>query len=915
LNNQKEGFFSQDFTELLINSVGGYISPERLELFLKKLEKELSKFRFDAGTEANLIRLFQSLFDKTTFVNESIKYPHRLEIIAAIAASSNFLTDIVVQNPGFLYQLFDNEYLSRIDSTETIKKEIDSGLVSFKSFNSKLNFLKQFKKRYILRLGINDLLGFNNLTVTTAQLSNLAAALLSTLFEMCIGEIEYKYSTSIPRTYCLASLGKQGGNELNYSSDVDLILFYEKDNPIEGTSGKEYFELLNESALLFIKSASEITERGYLYRVDFRLRPDGGHSPLCRTLADYMNYYESRGENWERQMLIKLNFIGGDIELFDVFFKYLRGFIFPSSFSSSIKEQVKKIKREIEKKISGAENVKLFRGGIRDIEFTVQALQLLNGGRFRDLRNGNTLESIELLKGHSLFTEQEADAFKVAYIFYRRTEHFLQLMNDRQTHLIPDDESMIEKLALYLNLKDKNEFKSVLEKHRKKVRHIYKHIMMSDPETPREYLEEINFKDKPRAVKNINFLENGAGLLGTKEFDSKTIEDFKTVEQDILKHLAACGEPDKLLENFTRVMKSTGFQSIWYSQFKGKYFLKNFLHICGNSRFSVDLLSSGRQAGDMYLSGECFHLPSKEQISEGNSKELLLNLSVLHSLGKIKDEKFSAIISEAIDARIKKYSEKFTGNYFIAAMGSYGSREMNYASDIDFLLVLDDKADIYKAELEYETLIKSVKNEIEFFEIDLRLRPEGKNSQLARTLSSYKKYFDDRARIWEFQSLTKLRFVCGNKNLFGKFKKMLIARIKEIDNQALKKEIIEMHNAFTKQSTILSTDMTDLKKSKGGLATIEFAVQYLLLSRPEAMKKCMGKTTAECIHKLEIHSVYQSDLNTLLQNYYRIKKLLLRNQNYSGTKNYKITADSEEGMLFKDLAKNNIYIFNKIMEI
>jgi glutamate-ammonia-ligase adenylyltransferase len=413
----------------------------------------------------------------------------------------------------------------------------------------------------------------------------------------------------------------------------------------------------------------------------------------------------------------------------------------------------------------------------------------------------------------------------------------------------------------------------------------------------------------------MKFLENGTGLLGTKEFDARTTEDFNSIEQNILKHLASCIEPDKTLENFTRVMRSAVFQSIWYSQFKGKTFLKNFLNICGDSQISIDLLASGKPAGDLYLSGECFHLPSKEQIAERNFKELLLNLSVLYTLNKIKEEKFSAIISEAIDSRIKKHSQKNGNNYFIAAMGSYGSREMNYASDIDFLYILEDKADTFKAELSCEMLIKALKNEIEIFDIDLRLRPEGKNSQLARTISSYWNYFHERARIWEFQSLTKLRFVCGNKALFSKFKNMLINRIQELDRTALKKEIIEMHNTYTKQSTILSTDMADLKKSKGGLATIEFAVQYLLLRKPETLKKCMGKTLANSISHLENHSIYPAELNTLLQNYRRIKKLLLWNQNFKGTKNYKITLDGEEGKIFKELAVNNIYIFNKIMEI
>lgn len=914
LDIKKEINFSANFTELLINSVGGYISPERFELFLKKLKNEVSKFVFDAETEANLIRVTDSLFDKVSFINEALKYPHHLEILTAIVSNSNFLTDIIVQNPGFLYQIYDNEYLNQADTATSFKEEIASGMAPYKSFNSRLNYLKQFKKRYILKTGIKDILGYGSLTETTSALSSLAYALLSSLFEICITGIEEKYKTGISRSYCLASLGKQGGNELNYSSDVDLILFYEKNYVPEGTANREYFELLNEAILLFIKSASEISEKGYLYRIDFRLRPDGRHSPLCRTMNDYMNYYEARGENWERQMLIKLGFIGGSRDLYDSFYKYIRGFIFPSYYTSPIKEQVRRIKDEIERKIGEAENVKLFPGGIRDIEFAVQVLQLLNGGKIKELRNGNTLESIELLRQHDLLSSKEADTFKEAYIFYRKIEHFLQLMNDRQTHLIPEKNELRIKLARHLKLKDKNELDSTIEKYRSRVRKIFKHILKPDASGEKENLTGISFKDKARAVKNIKFLQSGSGITGSKEFELRTMEDFKIIEGGLLKHLTDSDEPDKVLENFSKILKSAPIPSLWYSQLKGKNFLKSFLDICRRSQIAVDLISSGRQTGDYFLSGGCFRFSGNGPAEKENFNELILTLSVQYAMGKLKEKDFSHIISDAIDVRITAHAEKFQHDYFIAALGSYGNREMNFASDIDFLFVPGDNSDVYKAEKEYEGMIKTINREIGFFNIDLRLRPEGKNSQLARTISSYEKYFKDRARIWEFQSLTKLRFVCGSKKMFNLFSRKLISRIELIDRQALRNEITGMHNSYTRQSALLDSDMTDMKKSKGGFATIEFALQYLLLANPQILKKCFGKPITFCVDKFKENSNFKGEMESFLINYRSMKKILIKNQNLTGAKNYKLPAESSDAMELKEMFKQNLNIFNKILE-
>ncbi len=291
--------FSENFIARLIDYTQGLIPSEVFDRVLKLMGQEAEKYYFTSSSEANLLRIFNSLYDKFTFFNELERYPHHTEIIIAIAASSNYLTDIVVRNPEYLYQIFDQDYLTKKISIDDLINELKSGINRYSTFNAKLNYIRQFKKRYILKIGLTDILHIWDLKLITEQLSILANSIISVLFELCYSKILLKYKINTERKYCLCSLGKLGGEELNYSSDVDLILFYDENEFIDEIK-KEYHEILSEAALLFIKSSTEITDRGYIYRIDFRLRPDGKYSPLCKAYSDYMRYYETRGEDWER---------------------------------------------------------------------------------------------------------------------------------------------------------------------------------------------------------------------------------------------------------------------------------------------------------------------------------------------------------------------------------------------------------------------------------------------------------------------------------------------------------------------------------------------------------------------------------------------------------------------------------------
>ena len=497
----KKEILSEDFIRRIVEYSAGYFDEENLKKLFSLIETEARKHYFTFSSESNLLRVISGMYDKVSFLSDCLKYPHYVELLVALTFNSNYLTDILVRNPEYFYLIANPSNLEKQFSLSDYKNSASEMISSFNSFGAKLNALKRFKRKEILRIGAKDIFLKKDLEEVTSELSSLAKAISSELFSVCFNTTAEKYKLKLSgEKYCLAALGKLGGNELNYSSDIDLIIFYDENESFP--NGKEFQEILNETALLFIESAASITESGYLYRVDFRLRPDGKNSPLCRRLIDYLMYYESRGEDWERQMLIKSDFVSGNESLYKKFKEYLTPFIYPFSFKTSPLEQIRRLKSNIEKNLKSDENIKLASGGIRDIEFSVQALQLLNGGKNNSIRSSNTLKALYELNRNNLINKSEYSALKNAYIFYRKIEHYLQLMNDTQTHLIPAQGELLEKLSAYLNFQTSKNFTSEVERNRKNISKIYQSITGQKQQTRNiSSISEINFSNQQSAEK------------------------------------------------------------------------------------------------------------------------------------------------------------------------------------------------------------------------------------------------------------------------------------------------------------------------------------------------------------------------------------------------------------------------------
>lgn len=876
--------FSDDFIQKIAEASAGYLTSDLFEKLIDLFEKEIYGKPFTKDSESNLLRIIMGMYNKAVFLEDCIKYPHYVEILIAAALNSNYLTDILVRDPEYFYWIANPSNLNQKIEPQKFAAQLTNSANAYRTFNARVNALRSIKRKEILRIGLKDILKISSLDETIYELSLLAKSITEYLFEHCYLETLKKHKLeNISGKYCIIALGKLGGDELNYSSDIDLIFMYDK--YVVLPNKKTFSEILTEAIYLFIDCATSITESGYIYRVDLRLRPEGRNSPLCGSMIEYLSYYESRGEDWERQMLIKASFAGGSKELYDQFFGYLINFIYPKTFLITPTEQVKKLKQSIEKNLTSEENIKLTPGGIRDIEFSVQALQLLNGGNIKETRTPNTLNAIESLYSNKLIALYEANALREAYIIYRRSEHYLQLMNDKQTHTIPTQGDILNKLSAYLGFASPASYLNEIKKHRSQVKNIYRSIVGDETAAVKTSIsiEEINFENKKMAESGLKYLREGKGLLGQKQIDQRALEDFQAIEPQLIKYLKKAAAPDLVLQNFVRIIRYANFPSIWYKELKDRKFFKSFLHLCEYSQRIVDLFAEDKDLREYLLTRKVFEKLEAESITELSQKKFIFSLLIQFTLGLISEVKVFDLLKKYFKQKITCFAEKqlksvnAPTSYFIGAMGSFGSGEMTFNSDIDLIFVSGSAKKINKQQQLFQKLFDAIRKELKPVEIDSRLRPEGRSGLLVWDIDSYISYVHDRARIWELQSYSKFDFICGDKKLYQKLSDVISKRAGSIEINKIKREMLEMSKKIHRQDSLSITNRFNIKRGIGGISDLDFIVQFYLLTNHKLLLLSMGKGTLKTLTSLS-KKIGGEQIHEVKKAYLFLKKTEIANQ-------------------------------------
>ncbi len=473
-----------------------------------------------------LERFTRAAYSKTQLLVYLRDSPYTLALLAKLFGSSPFLSEILIRNPAYLYWIADPQILEKEKPKSSLNREVSATLRNLKSQERKLEALCILKRRELLRIGVRDLLKKSSLEEITTALSVLAEILLQKVFEICDQSMRHRYGVPLRRNtsgkrrradFTVLGMGKLGGGELNFSSDVDLLYLYDSSSgKTSGLRGKtarnqisnaEYFRRLSQE---ITSALSGITNEGSLYRVDLRLRPEGRAGQIAYPLKGYQQYYRSRGETWERLALVKAWPVAGNHSLGKQFIKIISSFIYHPPLSLKNLQEIRHIKERIDNKMltRGEDklNVKLGIGGIREIEFIVQSLQIILGCKIPKIRERNTLKALEKLFKQRLLPREACFDLREAYIFLRNVEHSLQMVHEFQTHLLPDNPQEMKLCALRLDYRDKDavsamdQFLTDYRLHTGRVNHLFRELF----DTPQNSsLLMTTFKRSPQALSNL----------------------------------------------------------------------------------------------------------------------------------------------------------------------------------------------------------------------------------------------------------------------------------------------------------------------------------------------------------------------------------------------------------------------------
>lgn len=570
----------------------------------------LERFILAARSPLSMAALFER--DRSTLAN-----------LLLILNTSQHLSDQLCADPESYDLLRMTE--GRPVARDLIVQELVSEVRALENQEDVLKALRRFKRRETLRIAYGDIVLNVPIGQITRQISYVADSAVEAALDFAWRKVAQRKSMGngrhhqVPRFVVLA-LGKLGGLELNYSSDIDLVFLYQGVDSIAAHHSDFSQEFATAVAQEMIGLLTEQTNLGFVYRVDMRLRPEGRQGPLCTSVEQAVNYYDMRGRTWERQAYVKARPIAGDLELGHEYLAELEPWIYRRYLSlidiTGIKALKKKIERQSGKQRPGSTNVKTGWGGIRDIEFVIQFLQLLNGGAVEEVRTGNTLEAIVRLERAGGLTHQESMMLTENYSYLRKLEHRLQIMYDLQTHQLPKSEGELAKLARRMGFEDTptasalDAFHKDYDQRTAVNRKILDHLLhdafgddaanepevdlVNDPDPPKKMIEQVMgkypFADPHSAYANLMSLaEERIPFLSTR----RCRMFLASIAPRLLAAIAHTPDPDGTLVNLSRVSDSLGGKAALWELFSSNPPTLNlYVTLCAASPYLSGILTS-----------------------------------------------------------------------------------------------------------------------------------------------------------------------------------------------------------------------------------------------------------------------------------------------------------------------------------
>jgi [glutamine synthetase] adenylyltransferase / [glutamine synthetase]-adenylyl-L-tyrosine phosphorylase len=843
-------------------------------------------------------------------------------LLAALFGNSPFLTQCCLTEPGLLMRLGQ-------EGPEATFAELVLGLnrllAPAAERNSLMRTLRQAKRRAALLIAIADIAGWWPLERVTLALSDLAEAALGALARHLLGAAAAAGEIALPDAedperdcgFIVLGVGKLGARELNYSSDVDLIILFdgEKSRYTGNRSPPQFFAgLARDLGRLMAERAAD----GYVFRTDLRLRPDPGSTLPAISVLAALTYYESAGQNWERAALIKARPVAGDRAAGNAFLTELRPFLWRKHLDFAAIQDIHSIKRQIDAHRGGGRiavaghDVKLGRGGIREIEFFAQTQQLIWGGRFPALRAPGTVDALAALTAAGRITAPTAADLTEAYRFLRRVEHRLQMIDDAQTHALPADPSALRRLAVFLGFPSRDAFAQALLQRLATVESRYAALFEEapalsagpgnlvftgtedDPDTLKT-LAALGFADPPAVAAMIRGWHHGRYRAMRSE---RARELLTELVPGLLRAFASSPTPDLALVRFDQFLSRLPAGVQIFSLFlRNAVLLDLVAEIMGAGPRLADQLARRPALLDSVLSGGFFGAPPARAELAAELAALLaparhyeevldlvrrwvgdrkFHIGVQLLRGRIDGEAagaaFADLAETAIAALLPHVAADFAkshgsvpgGALVVLGLGKLGSREMTVTSDLDLVLIYEAPESVEASggpralpvSTYYARLCQRLINALtvltpegSLYDVDMRLRPSGTKGPVATSLEGFRRYHDELAWTWEQMALTRARVVAGPAALGD----AVMAQVRAVltrprDADRLVVDVAEMRQRMADQNRQPSP--WELKHRRGGLVDIEFIAQYGQLREAPARPELLCQNTSAALAAL-----------------------------------------------------------------
>ena len=845
------------------------------------------------------------------------------DLLLSVFGASSHLTRLALQNPHSLQRCLISDPAEYLD---VLAGELRFETGAEASQKTVMAALRVYKQKIALVIGLCDVAAVWTIDDVIRKLSETAEVTISAAVRHLIqlatksGDLTGLDSEDPEKGsgYFVIGMGKLGAFELNYSSDIDLIVFFDSDlAPVkEGVEPAPLFVRMTRDLARLLQ---ERTADGYVWRTDLRLRPDPGATQLALSTDAGLSYYESFGQNWERAALIKARVVGGDREAGDAFLEQLGPFIWRRYLDYAAVADIHAMKRKVHQfkghggiSVAG-HDVKLGRGGIREIEFITQTQQLIAGGRQNELREKQTLITLQRLEEQGWIDQETVDDLSEAYRFLRMVEHRIQMIADEQTHSLPKNEDELLRVARFCGFTDTKAFSEQLVQRLTLVQANYdalfarlprigekdeEPVFRADDELPETLaaLVESGFAEPDTVVELIRGWRAGRYAATRSQ---RARECLSVIQPALLEAFAATAEPSAAIASFDRFISELPAGVQLFSLLRSNPSLLQLIaNIMGTAPRLARFLSRQSRVLDAVLDPGFFgDLPTEDQVDEMITAELAQAVDYQDSLDRARrigqeqafligvrilsgtvsaDQAGAAYailarsvirtLHEAVSAElVSQHGQVRNGAAVVVAMGKLGGGEMTASSDLDLIIVYDFDSDasasdgkrplsggLYYARFTQRLIsaLSAQTTEGSLYEVDMRLRPSGHSGPVATQFDGFVDYQNNQAWTWEHMALSRACVVSGPDELGQKVSSAICEVLTtKRERKKIAEDVRDMRARIQKEKG--SSDIWDLKNTKGGLVDLEFIAQFLQLVATHDHPEVLNQNTAAAFKALE----------------------------------------------------------------